>query len=84
VIGDAGTHGLVAVPLNETSNPKWWTPVVSQNALQFPGNLKDAQVELAHAWTVPGDLRREGEVLESARKSVEEAIRGYLLDGVGA
>jgi hypothetical protein len=80
VIGDAGHHGLVAAPLNETSNPKWWTPVVPQDALDFPGNLKDAQVELAHAWTVPSHLRREGEVLASAPNEIEEAVRRYLME----
>ena len=77
VVGETILGELIVVPLNEASNPKWWTPVIAQVHMRFPGNIKDGQVELAHAWTVPGDLAAEGEVLTAGRGAVERAIAEY-------
>jgi hypothetical protein len=78
VIGETDGGDPIAVPLTDASNPKWWTPVVPHTALRFPGNLKDAQVELAHAWTLPAGIAGVGHVLPSAVRRLEAAIRDYF------
>jgi hypothetical protein len=78
VIGETAGGDPIAVPLNDASRPKWWTPVVPHTALRFPGNLKDAQVELAHAWTFPAGTRGVGHVLPSAVRRLEAAVREYF------
>lgn len=77
VLGETDAGDPIAAPLNEASNPKWWTPVVARAALAFPGNVKDAQVELAHAWSLPADLASVGTVLPAGRDAVERAVRAY-------
>jgi len=77
VVGETILGELIVVPLNDSRNPKWWTPVIAQIHMRFPGNIKDGQVELAHAWTAPGALVARGEVLAAGREAVERAIEGY-------
>ena len=77
VVGDTILGEMIVVPLNEASNPKWWTPVIERVHMRFPGNIKDGQVELAHAWTVPAEIASAGEVLVAGRGAVEQAIAGY-------
>jgi hypothetical protein len=78
VIGETDTGDLLAAPLNDASNPKWWTPVVPRAALSFPGNVKESQVELAHAWSLPADLASVGELTPLGRGAVERAVRAYV------
>lgn len=78
VIGETDTGDLLAAPLNDAGNPKWWTPVVPRVALSFPGNVKDSQVELAHAWSLPAAMASVGEVAPLGRGAVERAIRAYV------
>jgi hypothetical protein len=78
VIGEADSGDVVAVPLNDASSPKWWTPVVSVGSLHFPGNLKDAQLELAHAWTIPAAIPSVGRLLARGVPPVEKAIGAYF------
>ncbi len=78
VIGETDTGDLLAAPLNDASNPKWWTPVVPRAALSFPGNVKESQVELAHAWSLPASMASVGEVTPLGRGAVERAIRAYV------
>lgn len=78
VIGETDTGDLLAAPLNDASNPKWWTPVVPRVALSFPGNVKESQVELAHAWSLPAAMASVGEVAPLGRGAVERAIRAYV------
>ena len=78
VIGETDTGDLLAAPLNDASNPKWWTPVVPRAALSFPGNVKESQVELAHAWSLPAGTASVGEVTPLGRSAVERAIRAYV------
>ena len=73
---DAGDP--IAAPLNDASNPKWWTPVVPRAALAFPGNVKDSQVELAHAWSLPASIPAIGEVTPLGRSGLDRALRAYL------
>ena|GEM_PF-880149 len=77
VIGEADTGDLLAAPLNDATNPKWWTPVVPRAALSFSGNVKDSQVELAHAWSLPASVVSVGVVAPAGRGAVERAVRTY-------
>lgn len=78
IVGETAGADPIAVPLNEASNPKWWTPVIAEADMSFPGNCKSAQVELAHLWTLPNAIQAEGSVLPAGRGAVEAAIRGYF------
>ena len=78
VIGETDTGDLLAAPLNDASNPKWWTPVVARAFLSFPGNVKESQVELAHAWSLPAEIASVGSVAPAGRGAVERAIRAYV------
>ena len=51
VIGEVADGQPIAVPLNDATNPKWYAPLVRAADLGLTGT-KDAQLELAHAWTV--------------------------------
>lgn len=79
IVGETDAGDLIAAPLNDASNPKWWTPVVPRSALAFPGNVKDAQVELAHFWSLPAAIASVGAVLPAGRGSLERAIRAYVM-----
>lgn len=78
VLGETDTGDLLAAPLNDASNPKWWTPVVPHAALSFPGNVKNAQVELAHVWSLPASIASVGAVTPLGRGAVERALRAYV------
>ncbi len=78
VLGETDTGEPIAAPLNDASNPKWWTPVVPRGALSFPGNVKDAQVELAHLWSLPTSIAAIGEVTTLGRRALEVAVRAYI------
>jgi hypothetical protein len=78
IIGETAGGDPVAVPLNEPTNPKWWTPLIAEADMSFPGNCKSAQVELAHLWTLPSGIQAEGSVLPPGRVAVEAGIRGYF------
>lgn len=79
VIGETAAGNLVAAPLNDAQqNPKWWTPVIAQSRMSFPGNNKDGQVELAHLWSLPSTLRAVGGVEMAGRPAVEVAVRDYF------
>jgi hypothetical protein len=78
VVGETDAGDLLAAPLNDAANPKWWTPVVPRTALSFPGNVKDAQVELAHVWSLPAALPSLGDVLPAGRGLVERAVEAYV------
>jgi len=78
VIGETDLGDPIAAPLNEASNPKWWTPVVPRAALAFPDSVKDAQLELAHLWSLPADVMSIGEVTDVARGAIERAVEAYV------
>jgi hypothetical protein len=79
VVGETAAGDLVAAPLNDAQqNPKWWTPIITQVDMSFPGNNKDGQVELAHLWTLPGALAADGRVEMAGRPPVEAAVRNYF------
>lgn len=78
IVGETILGEPIAVPLGDARNPKWWTPVITQTHLHFPGNIKDGQLELAHAWTLPADVGTDGSVLSAGRSAVEKAIERYF------
>ena len=81
VLGETDLGDLLAAPLNEASNPKWWTPVVPRAALAFAGSVKDAAVELAHVWSLPAALEPLGELTPLGRGVVERSVRAYFAGG---
>lgn len=78
ILGETILGEPIAVPLGDARNPKWWTPMIAQVHLHFPGNIKDGQLELAHAWTLPADIATEGSVLRAGRGAAEKAVGGYF------
>lgn len=79
VLGETATGDLIAAPLNDPRrNPKWWTPIIARDEMDFPGNNMDAQVELAHLWTLPQARRREGYIWPAGRTAVTQTIESYF------
>lgn len=78
VIGEVTGGDLLAAPLNDATNPKRFTPLLGRDEIQMPGSSKDAQLELAHVWTLPASLGAVGAVLPEARGRVLAALRDYF------
>lgn len=78
VIGETTSGDLLAAPLNEAGNPKWYTPLLAREEILMPGSSKDAQLELAHLWSLPGSLAAVGSVSATARGRVREALTAYF------
>ena len=77
VIGSTPDGDLLAAPLNEAGNPKWYTPLLAREEVLMSGSSKDAQLELAHLWSFPGFLGAVGSVAETARGRILEDLRKY-------
>jgi len=78
VIGAVTGGDLLAAPLNEAANPKWFTPLLARDEVRMPGSSKGSQLELAHAWSLPGSLGAVGSVALEARDRVLGALRSYF------
>jgi hypothetical protein len=78
VIGQTTSGDLLAAPLNEAGNPKWYTPLLAREEVLMPGSSKDAQLELAHLWSLPASLASVGSVSASGRARVLEALKIYF------
>ncbi|MBI5834130.1 MAG: hypothetical protein HZB16_17685 [Armatimonadetes bacterium] len=78
VLGQTRAGDLIAAPLNDVTNPKWFTPVVRWDEMDFDGNVKDSQVELAHLWTLPAHVPGIGWFLDDAIDRVEAAVMQYF------
>lgn len=78
VIGETPGGDPIAVPLNRASNPKWYAPEVPQASMSFPGNDRNSQVELAHAWTLPDALPACGTLSVGRSPGLKEKIRAYF------
>ena len=78
VIGQTTSGDLLAAPLNEAGNPKWYTPLLAREEILMPGSSKDAQLELAHLWSLPASLASVGSVSEAGRARVLEALKIYF------
>lgn len=78
VIGETSRGDLLAAPLNENTNPKWFTPLVHREEVLMAGSSKDAQLELAHLWSFPASLPAVGSITDSAKERVSEALVAYV------
>lgn len=78
VIGRTASGDLLAAPLNEAGNPKWYTPRLSREEVVMPGSSKDAQLELAHLWSFPASLPAVGSVSTAAQSRLLEALKVYF------
>jgi hypothetical protein len=78
VIGTLSGGDLLAAPLNDAANPKWFTPVLARDEVRMAGSSKDAQLELAHVWSLPESLGAVGSVAPEARDRVLKALTGYF------
>ena len=78
VVGETPSGDILAAPLNEAGNPKWYTPLLAREEVLMPGSSKDAQLELAHLWSFPASLPAVGSVSPGSRGRVLEALRSYF------
>jgi len=78
VIGAVPEGDLLAAPLNDAANPKWFTPLLARDEVRMPGSSKDAQLELAHLWSFPRSVGSVGALAPAARDRILEAIRSYF------
>ena len=78
VIGVVPGGDLLAAPLNEAANPKWFTPLLAREEVRMPGSSKESQLELAHVWSFPQSLGAVGTVAPEARTRVLGALRSYF------
>lgn len=78
VVGSTAAGDLLAAPLNEASNPQWYTPVLAEGDMLMDRSRKDAQLELAHLWTFPESLGAIGTVASAAHEGLLEALRRYF------
>jgi hypothetical protein len=78
VVGETALGDLLAAPLNEAANPKWYTPLLAREEILMAGSAKDAQLELAHLWSFPGSMAALGTVAPGARPRLLAALRGYF------
>lgn len=78
VIGETTSGDLLAAPLNEAGNPKWYTPVLAREEVLMHGSSKDAQLELAHLWSLPAALPSVGSVSPAGQARVREALKIYF------
>jgi hypothetical protein len=78
VLGELAGGELLAVPLNDAhDNPKWYTPVVARGDIWMKGSTKDAQLELAHLWSLDPDVRTVGQIAPRAREAVGQDVWRY-------
>lgn len=78
VVGETSSGDLLAAPLNEDTNPKWFTPLVYREEVLMTGSSKDAQLELAHVWSFPSSVAAVGSLAGSARERILEALKAYF------
>ncbi len=77
IVAGALENGLVlAVPLNDASNPKPYTPVIRRFDLGFDA-AKDGQVELPHLWSLPV-TPAIGRIGGRGRQVLEPSLRIYF------
>lgn len=77
ILGELDDGSPLAAPLNDATNPTWFTPVIEANDILLP-NAKRCQLELAHLWSFPPGLQVSGSISRGTRRAVNEALRGYF------
>lgn len=77
IIGELLDGSVLAAPLNEPSNPMWWTPVLEASELQFIGS-KRSQLELAHVWSFSPPASPIGRVAALDPASLSATVSGYF------
>lgn len=78
VIGETEEQDLLAAPLNEAGNPKWYTPLLAREEILMSGSSKDAQLELPHLWSLPGSLPSVGVVAPEAGERIAKDLIAYF------
>jgi hypothetical protein len=76
VIGEANRNQPIAVPLNDATNPKWYAPLIRSSELGLTTD-KDAQLELAHAWTIRPSATTIGSLDVDSQPAVGGAITKF-------
>lgn len=77
ILGALDDGSPLAAPLNDATNPMWFTPVIEARDILAP-TTKRGQLELAHLWSFPAIGEVAGTISGGARPAVEEALRGYF------
>jgi hypothetical protein len=77
VLGTMTEGDILAAPLNEAANPKWYTPVIAREEVLMSGSSKDAQLELPHLWSFPGSLSAVGTIAPEAQGRILEDLNSY-------
>jgi len=80
VVGALDDGTPIAAPLNDATNPLWFTPIIEEADILMPGP-KRAQLELAHLWSFPSDPEARGRVSDHAAAQISGAIAAYFLIG---
>ncbi len=78
VLGQTTQGDLLAAPLNEAGNPKWFTPFLAREEVLMHGSSKDAQLELAHLWSFPGSTAAVGSLSAEAQSRILDAVKRYF------
>jgi len=78
VVGSTAEEDLLAAPLNDAGNPKWYTPLLARAEVLMPGSSKDSQLELAHLWSFPRSEGAVGVVAPQARDRILANLRSYF------
>lgn len=78
VIGATTSRDLLAAPLNEAGNSKWYTPLLAREEVLMHGSTKDAQLELAHLWSLPASLPKLGSISPAGQSRVLATLRTYF------
>lgn len=77
VLGPTAEEDILAAPLNDARNPKWYTPLVAKEEVLMSGSSKDVQLELPHLWSFPGSLSTVGTIAPEARERILQDLTSY-------
>ncbi len=77
VLGALDDDSPLAAPLNDATNPVWFTPVIEAHDILMP-NAKRCQLELAHLWSFPVMGQVDGTISAGARPAITDALRTYF------
>jgi len=78
VVGTLPEGDLLAAPLNDAGNPKWYTPLVGREEVLMAGSAKDAQLELPHLWSFPASMASVGSLAPQAQARIIHDLIAYF------